>query len=89
MVPIEVDSVTQTTGIANDCGETRVQFQRSVDLDLSTMESDFKDFLEAQDNEYACGDATLKQLIGAGWTVRFSYRFQSGDPVVIEAKCGG
>jgi hypothetical protein len=89
MVPIEVDAVTNTTAVVTDCGQSRIQFTRAVDLKLASMEKDFRDFLQKQDNEYACGDAALKDLVAAGWTVRFSYRFQGGAPIVVEAKCGG
>ena len=89
MVPIEVDAVTNTTAVVADCGQTRVQFSRDVDLKLASMEKDFRDFLQSQDNEYACTDPSLKELAGAGWTVRFSYHFQDGEPVLVDANCGG
>ena len=89
MVPIEVDAVTNTTAVVADCGQTRVQFSRDVDLKLASMEKDFRDFLQSQDNEYACTDPSLKELAGAGWTVRFSYHFQDGEPVLVDASCGG
>ncbi len=89
MVPIEVDAVTNTTAVVADCGQTRVQFSRDVDLKLASMEKDFRDFLQSQDNEYACTDPALKELAGAGWTVRFSYHFQDGEPVLVDASCGG
>ncbi len=89
MVPIEVDAVTNTTAVVADCGQSRVQFSRAVDLKIASLEKHFRDFLQAQDNEYACGDAALKDLIAAGWTVRFSYRFQGSAQVVVEAQCRG
>jgi hypothetical protein len=89
MVPIEVDAVTNTTAVVTDCGQTRVQFSRTVELELASMEKDFRDFLQNQDNEYACTDPALKALAAAGWTVRFSYQFQGGAPVIVDANCGG
>ena len=89
MVPIEVDAVTNTTAVVADCGQTRVQFSRDVALELASMEKDFRDFLQSQDNEYACNDPALKGLAAAGWTIRFSYRFQGGAPVIVDATCGG
>ncbi len=46
MVPIEVDAVTNTTAVVTDCGQTRVQFTRAVDLKLASMEKDFRAFLQ-------------------------------------------
>ena len=89
MVPIEVDAVTNTTAVVADCGQTRVQFSRDVDLKLASMQKDFRDFLQNQDNEYACNDPALKELAGAGWTVRFSYHFQDVVPVLVDDNCGG
>ncbi len=87
-LPIEVDAVTRTTAAAANCDDKKINLTRRVALKQSRMESDFKDFLQRQDNEYVCTDKSRRALVDAGWTWSVSYTFQDGAPVTITAACG-
>ena len=86
-LPIEVDAATNTVAATADCDAKRVAVQRTVDLKLARMESDFKDFLQNQDNKAVCGNKSRRALLDAGWQWLVAYKFQEGDTVEIKAKC--
>lgn len=86
-LPIEVDAVTQTVGVEAACDARELSLSRHVALKQSRMESDFKDFLQAQDDEFACTDKARRTLVDAGWKWITTYKFQDGEPVVITANC--
>ena len=88
-LPIEVDAVTETTAAAASCDDKKITLTRRVALKQSRMESDFKDFLQKQDNQSVCTDKGRRALLDAGWTWSLSYTFQDGAPVTITASCDG
>lgn len=88
-LPIEVDAVTETTAAKAACAARQVTLARTVALKQSRMEADFKDFLQKQDDAFVCEDKARRALAAAGWTWRFVYTFQDGDPVTITASCDG
>ena len=86
-VPVEVDSVTNTTDAAADCGARLFAVAREIDLKHARMEADFKDFLTKQITEHACADATERALADAGWMVRYANAFSDGPVVNVDVAC--
>jgi len=86
-LPADVDAVTKTTAVRADCDGKRVDIARSVELKQSRMEKDFRDYLQKQDDDFACGTKALRRLIDGGWRVAVTYVFTDGDPVVTTPAC--
>lgn len=86
--PADVDSVTKTVGVDLFCDKKQVVQARSIDLKQSTMQPDYMDYLQKQDNAQSCGVKERRALIDAGWTWSSRYTFQGGETVLISAKCG-
>lgn len=85
--PIEVDSVTNTTGASAQCQDEMLIVTRKIDLEHARMEDDFESFLRTQIADHACADGIERELTKSGWTVRYENTFNDGPVVSITVAC--
>jgi hypothetical protein len=82
-----IDEITKGEEAKADCDGKVLSLAWTVTVGTDKLNPSWGDLLKANLEKLACGDAGLKEAIGAGWKIRVTWTPASGDPYSAELAC--
>ena len=82
-----IDQITKGEEATTDGDGKVLSLAWTVTVGTDKLNPSWGDLLKANLEKLACGDAGIKQAIGAGWKIRVNWTPASGDPYSAELAC--
>lgn len=86
-LPIRIDPITTTTGMAIICGLRSFTVSQMIHADQADMRDGWRDRKQDQYNKIVCSNEAFLPAFQRGWRFTQSITFKSGERHILEASC--